>query len=790
MTLPIFDYNQFVGSKPQKAHAATHMFTEGAFPGHSSNWIVKIADNPVIARHEVLAQEFFRLFIPHQPQTRIAKDEKDYFVCSEKVESYKSLPYGEGKLFEDGTYTGLGQAILVAVFLQEVDLKNGNIGLDKDGRVIKIDGDQCLASLLDERLHFSLTPEVIANLPSKGDFAANNWLDDKRTNSFFLPSKILNPIALSKNDLFRGEINQATLKICLMPDEFIEKFVEFYIPEENEISRNSYIDLIKNRRNTLKLSAVQNDSFRHYLYKPEAQDDAKSFLEQMRNFQVGGVSVLSIDHALAVNSTLTELQSASTLPMLTLLNEQLENAINLEEQPEVDLTPLEELEQLIVQLGDLKNTVEQEQRELEKRKKSELNHIFNIYIQIKKQELLVLEAPSSQVQAYKGFLKEKIIPVLEEYISHLQESNTPFRGSFPKESEWTDFNFTEAAIAKEGMNIIKLMVDNKVALEEARACIAEGEWGAKFRYLANASREFNYLSERSERIKGLIDTDLKDRILKLSQQASVKLASLSTLKLPVQKEEVAEKVTMKQLLADITKQIAVLENITQINSSQSEDYLAILERCLETLKILKKKSNKQNKSQKDLDYSVVNDLENRLQNLKDNITKYSLPSIAKTQSSSLQPQTTLPHNNTNIPHQEKSLVTDSTLPGKFKVKNRVIKIPTNEREENIFAVGVVLKDDDLMKGTDNAVPSLIQDIRNIVNAIDCSDEDNISDSIILIQEKIRKSPENMYSDNIKRVIDAFNHANRLSFREIRLKLEENSSMKELMDPVKVGIHLK
>ncbi|KTD55568.1 SidE protein, substrate of the Dot/Icm system [Legionella santicrucis] len=777
MTLPIFDYNQFIGPNPQKAHAATHMFTEGAFPGHSSNWIVKIADDPIIARHEVLAQELFRLFIPHQPQTRIAKDEKDYFVCSEKVESYKSLPYGEGKRFEDGTYTGLGQAILVAVFLQEVDLKNGNIGLDKDNRVIKIDGDQCLASVLEGRLHFALTPEVIATLPRKGDFAANNWLDDKSTSTSFSTSKILNHTTISKNELFRGEINQAMLKICLLPDEYIERFVALYIPEENGISRNSYIDLIKNRRDTLKLSAVQNDSFRHYLYKPEAQDDARNFLEHMRSFQVGGESVIPMDYALEVNSTLTELQKASALPMLALLNEQLEKVKNLEEQPEVGPTPLEKLELSIVQLGELKKTLEQELSELVKRKKTELNHIFNIYIQIKKQELFALEAPSTQVQAYKVFLKQKIIPILEEYILHLQESNAPFHGAFPEESEWTDFNFTEAGIAKESINIIKLMIKNEVALEEARACIAEAEALAKFREFS----QFNYLSEQSKQIKGVIDTDLKDRI----EQASVTLASLSTIKLPNQKEEVAEKINMKQLLADITKQVAVLENNTQIISSQSEEYLAILERCLETLKTLKERSNEQNKAQKNLDSSVVNDLESRLQKIKDNIAKLSAPSVTNSPSelkNSLPPDA-------NIPPQEKSLVTESALPSKFKVKNRVIRIPTNEREENIFAVGVVLNDDDLMKGTDNAVPSLIQDIRNIVNAIDCTNEDNISESIISIQERIRKSHENQYPENIKWVIDAFNHANHLSFREIRLKLEENSSMKEIMDPIKVGMSL-
>lgn len=287
MPIPILDYNQFTsdGAPVKSPVSYTSMVSRGKFLGHSGTWFAKMATDPEIARHELIAQEFFRLIIPHQPETRIAKDEalETYYVYSQEVQGYRTLPLQE-KHFVDGTITGFGQAILVSAFLQEVDLKNGNIGVDENNRVIKIDGDQCLASVLGVKEKFDLTPRVIAELPYPHDFYATNWLDliqyrrDRKGQDDLFRSDIVpwESDSMKNNNLFRAEVNQAMLKICLLPDEYIEKFISSYmLPDGQEYVKNikwkgkiggikeqNYVDLIKNRRDILMQSALKNESFR------------------------------------------------------------------------------------------------------------------------------------------------------------------------------------------------------------------------------------------------------------------------------------------------------------------------------------------------------------------------------------------------------------------------------------------------------------------------------------------------------------------------------------------------
>lgn len=181
MPIPVLDFSQFMSdtAEVRSPTSSTNAVSRGTLLGHPDTWIAKRCINSMLARHELLAQEFFRLIIPHQPETFLAKDEphNTYYVYSKEAEGYHALPEGEKSSFENGTITGFGQAILVSVFLQEVDLKNGNIGVDKDNRVIKIDGDQCLASILGVNNKYDITPKVIAELPSPHDFYATNWLD-------------------------------------------------------------------------------------------------------------------------------------------------------------------------------------------------------------------------------------------------------------------------------------------------------------------------------------------------------------------------------------------------------------------------------------------------------------------------------------------------------------------------------------------------------------------------------------------------------------------------------------
>ncbi|HAT6935486.1 TPA: hypothetical protein JAN57_00820 [Legionella pneumophila] len=131
----------------------------------------------------------------------------------------------------------------------------------------------------------------------------------------------------------------------------------------------------------------------------------------------------------------------------------------------------------------------------------------------------------------------------------------------------------------------------------------------------------------------------------------------------------------------------------------------------------------------------------------------------------------------------------SNLPNTLKVRSSIIRIPSNEREENIFAVATVLNDNDLMRGRDGKIPAIIQEIRNIMKDIDYSDDEKIASGIIQIKEKISKSEESNHSENTREIVDAFSKADHLNFRVIRSSISKNEAMAELMDSIKVGMEI-
>lgn len=61
MPIPILDFNQFKKHEEAVESPTSHtsMVSRGTFYGHPSTWIAKIATDPEIARHELIAQEFF-----------------------------------------------------------------------------------------------------------------------------------------------------------------------------------------------------------------------------------------------------------------------------------------------------------------------------------------------------------------------------------------------------------------------------------------------------------------------------------------------------------------------------------------------------------------------------------------------------------------------------------------------------------------------------------------------------------------------------------------------------------
>lgn len=289
-------------SKIKASATCNHSIHRGVFVSDPRTWICKTNADYDETLREILAQEFFRVVIPHQPETRMAYRGKNstgkeiYSILSEEVEGYRSLPKNQSVKFENGTYTGLGQVLVCALFLQEIDLKNGNVGLNKEGQVIKIDGDWSFSGLVEyyKDCEYKITPQSIELLPYPVDYYVFNWLDLIQENVKQSKSQIINPTALSSAPLFRLEVNQALLKICLIPDCFIESFVNAVTPTGAE----RFVTLIKNRRDELKQSALQNDSFNEYLKLPQAAMDADNLFTHLSLFNINSQQVIALEQSL------------------------------------------------------------------------------------------------------------------------------------------------------------------------------------------------------------------------------------------------------------------------------------------------------------------------------------------------------------------------------------------------------------------------------------------------------------------------------------------------------------
>lgn len=129
------------------------------------------------------------------------------------------------------------------------------------------------------------------------------------------------------------------------------------------------------------------------------------------------------------------------------------------------------------------------------------------------------------------------------------------------------------------------------------------------------------------------------------------------------------------------------------------------------------------------------------------------------------------------------------LPNKTKVHISIMKIPANEREENILAVHTVLRNDELLRNQDGSVPTIIKEIRDIVGKIDPSEEENIANAIIEIKRKIADNSDHNSNENARDVIKAFESPSCCDFRKIRAALTANPAMDEIMNPVRVGVQL-
>ena len=198
----------------------SHKIMRGKLKGSNLEWSTekKCRGYLAKAKAELLAQEFFRLIIPHQPKTLLMINSVTgvHYILSQEVEGYSELPENQAENFANGDFHRFRSILLTSMFLEETDLKNGNFGLNDKNQVIKIDGDNCFGQFFVPKKYF-MTPEGIANLPYPKDFYAYHWLDIVNFKAKQPASSIISP-DLGKSAQFRAEVNQAMLIICLLPE--------------------------------------------------------------------------------------------------------------------------------------------------------------------------------------------------------------------------------------------------------------------------------------------------------------------------------------------------------------------------------------------------------------------------------------------------------------------------------------------------------------------------------------------------------------------------------------------
>lgn len=278
------DIRTFTKIEMLKPESCSHEITKGYFEDEEAVWYCKEALDETRARHEILGQEFYRMLLPYHPEMRLAKDFEtgQCFTLSKEITGFQPVPIQKKLRLTSGVYTGLGQILVLAIFLHEIDLNMGNLGLNQDNKFIKIDGDWIFSSLVRPDLlvgkSSDITPELFDKLPYLTNYDAYNWLDilnkgEPRSSDIFSDSLIGAPH-------FRFEINAAILQIILLSDNHICRFTEFYLPENAE-SLNSFL---LERKEKLKQSAVKNESFIRFLLSPAAEEVMRSHLSTIKNY--------------------------------------------------------------------------------------------------------------------------------------------------------------------------------------------------------------------------------------------------------------------------------------------------------------------------------------------------------------------------------------------------------------------------------------------------------------------------------------------------------------------------
>lgn len=308
-------------------------FTQGSLvrlKDSDKTWICTQVDSEDAAWHRLVSQEFFRLMLPYQPETRVVCDDKegDFYILTEQVLGFQPLPeindgseewtFGEYQRYRSDyatqasqrhleetptigySYHELGSILILAVLVHQDTLSSPlNLGIDHKNRAVMIDGSRCFSQIIDPDVPFisrDITPDLLKSLPIPDGYFAKKWLhyitDSRFTghnwNEATYKAVGNNLKNLSKEPRFREEMNRTMLKILVMPNWFLDQFFTL-LPA---FVCQSYSDFFRQRRDELIHSALQNSSFQAYLSTPKALKVIQDFVKHVQTFKAEDTLVL------------------------------------------------------------------------------------------------------------------------------------------------------------------------------------------------------------------------------------------------------------------------------------------------------------------------------------------------------------------------------------------------------------------------------------------------------------------------------------------------------------------
>ena len=224
------------------------------------------------------------------------KQSSEYYVISKEISDFDEhffLFPKKNKLILDNSITGLAATQVLALWLNEIDFKAGNVGVDGDGKVIKIDGGLSLIKLnpkfnnLHEGKNLDITKADLKTLPNLVNYEACNWLNqihwnlNERRAIKKEPTKLDKKI--KKSTYYKNELYQTILRIISMPDELIQFFIQSYIANPSDITKFSNFIIV--RKQQLALAAEQISAFNKYRQSNPAREEIIDFLKYLRTFK-------------------------------------------------------------------------------------------------------------------------------------------------------------------------------------------------------------------------------------------------------------------------------------------------------------------------------------------------------------------------------------------------------------------------------------------------------------------------------------------------------------------------